>query len=78
MEPKYENNSIVWVKKQLILESGEIRVFILNNESICRKLHYENGKCYLVSLNDPTIDMKTYIHVDVEQLKNAIEEIEIC
>ena len=51
MEPRYANGSIVWVKKQPTLENGEIGVFILNNESVCKKFHCQNNKCHLLSIN---------------------------
>jgi len=51
MEPLIKDGSIVWVKKQSSLNAGEIGIFILNNESLCKKLSYSNDLCKLVSLN---------------------------
>ena len=41
MSPLIKNNSIVWIKEQLEINSGEIGIFILNNESFCNKLKIE-------------------------------------
>lgn len=51
MEPVIADSSVVWVKKQESLESGDIGIFVLNGESVCKKLEYSNGQCTLVSLN---------------------------
>lgn len=51
MEPIISDASVVWVKKQDSLSSGDIGIFVLNGESLCKKLDYANGVCTLVSLN---------------------------
>ncbi len=51
MEPTIADASVVWVKKQEALEPGDIGIFLLNGESVCKKLEYVNGVCCLVSLN---------------------------
>ena len=51
MEPEIANGSVAWVKKQETLDTGDIGIFILNGESLCKKLDAGNGKCRLVSLN---------------------------
>ncbi len=51
MEPVIADASVVWVKKQEVLEPGDIGIFLLNGESVCKKLEYTNGACTLVSLN---------------------------
>lgn len=51
MEPVIFDSSTVWVKKQDVLENGDVGVFVLNGESLCKKLSNNNGKCYLVSYN---------------------------
>lgn len=51
MEPLISDASVVWVKKQDTLTSGDIGIFVLNGESVCKKLEYANGVCTLVSLN---------------------------
>jgi len=55
MNPKIEDGDIVWVEGRPQIENNEIGIFILNNESFCKKLKIEYGKegrtVSLVSLN---------------------------
>lgn len=51
MEPIIADASVVWVKKQDTLTSGDVGIFVLNGESVCKKLDYANGVCTLVSFN---------------------------
>ena len=51
MEPIIFDSSVVWVKKQEILNNGDVGIFVLNGESLCKKLNNLNNKCYLVSFN---------------------------
>ncbi len=51
MEPVIENSSIVWVKRQESVNNGDIGIFMLNGESLCKKLDNSLGVCRLVSLN---------------------------
>lgn len=51
MEPLIEDECIVWVKKQENVANGDIGIFVLNGESLCKKLENRDGSCYLVSLN---------------------------
>lgn len=51
MEPVIADTSVVWVKKQDTLTSGDVGIFVLNGESVCKKLEYANGVCTLVSFN---------------------------
>ena len=51
MEPVISDSSVVWVKKQDILDSGDVGIFVLNGESLCKKLENTSGKCRLLSFN---------------------------
>lgn len=51
MEPVIEDSSIVWVNKNALVENGDVGIFVLNGESLCKKLFNENGICKLVSFN---------------------------
>lgn len=51
MEPAIHDNSVVWVKKQESLNVGEIGIFLLNGESLCKRYEFEDGVYTLVSLN---------------------------
>lgn len=51
MEPVIHDGQIVYVKRQDEIASGEIGIFLLNGESLCKKLVSENGKIFLASIN---------------------------
>lgn len=53
MEPEIFDGDIAWVKEQVQIENGQIGIFILNDESFCKKLYVdiENRTAYLKSLN---------------------------
>lgn len=51
MEPYISDASVVWVKKQDSIASGDVGIFVLNGESLCKKLNYANGVCTLESFN---------------------------
>ena len=51
MEPTIFDGSIAWVKRQDNLNDGEIGIFILNGESLCKKYDVSNGTYSLVSVN---------------------------
>ena len=51
MEPLIHNGDVVWVKKQEIIENGEIGIFMLNENAYCKKLQKKGGETFLVSLN---------------------------
>lgn len=51
MEPLIRNGQIVYVRKQQELRSGEIGIFIYNNESYCKLWENRDGACKLVSIN---------------------------
>ena len=68
MEPDYPDGCTVWVRSQPDLENGDIGIFTINGEAVCKKLYREGGACRLISLNpkyapiEPTedMDMRTY------------------
>ena len=51
MEPLLHNGDLVFVQKTETLSAGEIGVFLLNGESLCKKLETREGETYLVSCN---------------------------
>ncbi len=51
MEPLISDGDLVYVKKCVTLEHGEIGIFIRNGESLCKKYELREGEGYLVSLN---------------------------
>ncbi|MDR1702203.1 MAG: S24 family peptidase, partial [Sporomusaceae bacterium] len=64
MEPKIADGDIVWIKAAPQIENGEIGIFILDGNALCKKLHldYERKKITLVSLNPNRADIE--IHDD--------------
>ncbi len=51
MEPVIRNGSIVWIKQQETLGEGQIGIFLLNGEALCKKLDRSGRRCFLVSEN---------------------------
>ena len=53
MEPEIYHGDIAWVEERLQIEDGQIGIFILNEESYCKKLKIDrdNNAVYLISLN---------------------------
>lgn len=60
MEPVISDGSIVWVNRDISPVNGEIGIFILNGESLCKRLEYSGEKCFLISENKlyPPIEIK--------------------
>ncbi len=52
MTPLFSDGDLAYVKKTRSIASGQIGIFVLNGESLCKKMQYENGKTCLVSLNE--------------------------
>lgn len=51
MEPLLSDGDLVYVEQSEGISFGEIGVFLLNGESLCKKLEQRDGKTQLVSLN---------------------------
>lgn len=51
MEPLIANGSIVWVQRREALNSGDVGIFLLNGESLCKRLHNAGKTCTLLSEN---------------------------
>lgn len=51
MEPRIADGSIVWVRQQERVEEGEIGIFLLNSEALCKHLRYTENGCELHSIN---------------------------
>lgn len=52
MEPRFFHNDIIYVKSTQHINNGQIGIFYYENEAYLKKLHIENNKMFLVSLND--------------------------
>ena len=67
MEPLIADQSVVWVQRVPELYDSEIGIFLLNGESLCKKLdHDENGVCRLVSVNSAYAPIRV---LDTDELK---------
>ncbi len=53
MEPRLHDGDIAFVKAAEVLDSGDIGLFVLNNEAFCKRLRVDDGhkRVYLDSLN---------------------------
>lgn len=53
MEPEIADGEIVWIEAKMQIESGQIGIFILNNEAYCKRLRidHKQRKVYLCSTN---------------------------
>ena len=68
MEPDYPDGCTVWVRSRPDLESGDIGIFTINGEAVCKKLYQNGDVCRLISLNPKyapieiteDMDMRTY------------------
>ena len=61
MEPMYKEGDIIFVREQDFLDSGEIGVFIYDNESYLKQYVIKEDGAYLVSLN------KKYPPIKIEE-----------
>ena len=51
MQPLLSDGDIVYVEKAEEITSGEIGIFLLNGESLCKMFRKEGEKSFLVSMN---------------------------
>lgn len=57
MEPMFEDHEYIFVKKTTDIRSGQIGVFIIDNESYLKKAYIEDNHLRLVSLNTKYVDL---------------------
>lgn len=57
MEPMFEDHEYIFVKKTTEIRSGQIGVFIIDNESYLKKAYIEDNHLRLVSLNTEYDDL---------------------
>jgi phage repressor protein C with HTH and peptisase S24 domain len=51
MEPMLQDGQIIWIKEQELLNSGDIGIFIYENDVYCKELVIDSDRLYLRSLN---------------------------
>ncbi len=73
MEPAISDGSVVWVRRQETLNNGEIGIFILNGESLCKKYENIGGKCRLISVNKKYHSIEVYESDDLRVVGRVIE-----
>ena len=66
MGPMFEDHEYIFVKKTTEIRSGQIGVFIIDNESYLKKAYIEDNRLRLVSLNTKYDDL---IFDDVNNIK---------
>lgn len=66
MEPMFEDHEYIFVKKTTDIRSGQIGVFIIDNESYLKKAYIEDNHLRLVSLNTKYEDL---VFDDVNDIK---------
>ena len=57
MMPRINDGDVVWVRSQDSLEQGEVGVFVLNGDALCKKLVLVSGRFFLRSLNEKYRDI---------------------
>ncbi|MGX7141406.1 LexA family protein [Facklamia languida] len=58
MQPLIENSSIIFYKKQPVVENGEIAIVELNGSEVtCKKFYFDGEKAILRSINDKYEDI---------------------
>ncbi len=57
MLPQINDGDVVWVQEQDSIEENQIGVFVLNGDSLCKKLISMGGKLFLRSLNEKYNDI---------------------
>ena len=51
MEPLLSDGDLVFVEPSETIESGQIGIFLVNGESLCKRFEIREGQGYLVSIN---------------------------
>ena len=51
MQPRYQDDEIVWIKKDTELVSGDIGIFYLDGMTYCKQLKKDQDGTFLISLN---------------------------
>lgn len=51
MEPLFSDGDLVYVEKAQEISHGQIGIFLLNGESLCKKFEIREGESYLISFN---------------------------
>ncbi len=66
MEPTLSDGDLVYLQRSETIENGEIGVFLLNGEILCKKYVVENGQASLASLNSDYAPIRI---LDTDEMK---------
>lgn len=72
MEPDYYDGDVVFIKRQIDLEPGEIGVFILNNGGYIKELKQDGYTTYLHSHNPKYEDIQIHEYDDLRVVGKVI------
>lgn len=72
MMPKINDGDVVWVKEQESIEENQIGVFILNGDSLCKKLVSIDDRIYLRSLNSKYNDIPITEYDDLKVIGRVL------
>ncbi|MDD3138350.1 MAG: XRE family transcriptional regulator [Lachnospiraceae bacterium] len=66
MQPRFQDDEIVWIKKETELVSGDIGIFYLDGMTYCKQLKKDQDGTFLISLNTkynpiPVTEHSTFI-----------------
>lgn len=72
MEPVFNDKEVIFVEKSNDIKNGQIGVFIINGEAYVKKVHVEEDRLTLVSLNKDYRDLHFYENEGVRLVGKVI------
>ncbi|WP_336878137.1 XRE family transcriptional regulator [Staphylococcus nepalensis] len=72
MEPMFSDKEVLFVEKTHDIKNGQIGVFIINNEAYVKKVHVEDDRLTLISLNKDYKDLHFYRNEGVRLVGKVI------
>lgn len=72
MEPVFNDKEIIFVEKSNDIKNGQIGVFIINGEAYVKKVHVEEDRLTLISLNKDYRDLHFYENEGVRLVGKVI------
>ncbi|MCG2251581.1 XRE family transcriptional regulator [Staphylococcus epidermidis] len=72
MEPVFNDKEVIFVEKSNDIKNGQIGVFIINGEAYVKKVHVEENRLTLISLNKDYRDLHFYENEGVRLVGKVI------
>lgn len=72
MEPVFNDKEVIFVEKSNDIKNGQIGVFIINGEAYVKKVHVEEDRLTLISLNKDYRDLHFYENEGVRLVGKVI------